>query len=124
MTAVTRELLYPIPSALRSRHTRIDAAGVQRVRESIQTHYHRGWRAKENYSAAFYEQDLNAHLHVRLESDRRFVIPWLNSARPLKGMRVLEVGCGTGSSSVCLLYTSIGAGLKNSPIAGRHIPRF
>jgi S-adenosylmethionine-dependent methyltransferase len=102
MTAVTRELLYPIPPALRSRHTRIDAAGVQRIRESIQTHYHRGWRAKENYSAAFYEQDLNAHLHVRLESDRRFVIPWLNSARPLKGMRVLEIGCGTGSSRVAL----------------------
>jgi S-adenosylmethionine-dependent methyltransferase len=102
MTAVTRELLYPIPSALRSHHTRLDAAGVQRVRESIQTHYHRGWRAKENYSPAFYEQDLNAHLHVRLESDRRFVIPWLNCARPLEGMRVLEIGCGTGSSSVAL----------------------
>ena len=102
MTAVTRELLYPIPSALRSRHTLIDAAGMQRVRESIQTHYHQGWRAKENYSEAFYEHDLKAHLHTRLEGDRRFVIPWLNAARPLKGMRVLEIGCGTGSSSVAL----------------------
>jgi S-adenosylmethionine-dependent methyltransferase len=102
MTALTRELLYPIPSALRSRHTPIDAAGVRRVRESIQTHYHQGWRAKENYSGTFYEDDLNAHLHTRLEGDRRFVIPWLNSARRLKGMRVLEIGCGTGSSSVAL----------------------
>ena len=72
------------------------------MRESIQTHYHQGWRAKEKYSAAAYEQDLNAHLYTRLESDRRFVIPWLNSARPLNGMRVLEIGCGTGSSSVAL----------------------
>jgi 2-polyprenyl-3-methyl-5-hydroxy-6-metoxy-1,4-benzoquinol methylase len=102
MTALTRELFYPIPSALRSRHTPIDAAGVQRVRESIQTHYHQGWRAKETYSETVYEHDLNAHLYARLEGDRRFVIPWLNSARPLKGMRVLEIGCGTGSSSVAL----------------------
>ena len=102
MTALTRQLLYPIPAALRSRHTPIDSAGVQRVRESIQTHYHQGWRARENYSQSFYEQDLNAHLYSRLESDRRFVIPWLNSARSLKGLRVLEIGCGTGSSSVAL----------------------
>jgi len=102
MTALTRELFYPIPFALRSRHTRIDAAGVQRVRESIQAHYHQGWRAKETYSVTAYEHDLNAHLYARLEGDRRFVIPWLNSARPLKGMRVLEIGCGTGSSSVAL----------------------
>jgi 2-polyprenyl-3-methyl-5-hydroxy-6-metoxy-1,4-benzoquinol methylase len=102
MSAAIRNLLYPIPSALLSRHRLIDAAGLQQVRESIQTHYHQGWRAKENYSAASYQQDLDAHLYTRLESDRRFVIPWLNSARPLNGMRVLEIGCGTGSSSVAL----------------------
>jgi 2-polyprenyl-3-methyl-5-hydroxy-6-metoxy-1,4-benzoquinol methylase len=102
MSAAIRNLLYPIPPALRSRHTLIDSAGMQQVRESIQTHYHQGWRAKENYTAASYEQDLNAHLYTRLESDRRFVIPWLNSAHSLAGMRVLEIGCGTGSSSVAL----------------------
>jgi len=102
MSGAIRNLLYPIPPALRGRHTLIDAAGLQQVRESIQNNYHQGWRAKEHYSAAAYEQDLNAHLYTRLESDRRFVIPWLNSARPLNGMRVLEIGCGTGSSSVAL----------------------
>jgi S-adenosylmethionine-dependent methyltransferase len=102
MTALTRQLLYPIPAALRSRHTPIDAAGQVRVRDSIEAHYHQGWRAKERYSDSSYEHDLNAHLYTRLEGDRRFVIPWLNSARSLKGMRVLEIGCGTGSSSVAL----------------------
>jgi 2-polyprenyl-3-methyl-5-hydroxy-6-metoxy-1,4-benzoquinol methylase len=102
MTALLRELFYPIPSALRIRHTQIDAAGVERIRNSIQTHYHQGWRAKENYSQTGYEHDLNAHLYARLEGDRRFVVPWLNSARALNGMRVLEIGCGTGSSSVAL----------------------
>jgi S-adenosylmethionine-dependent methyltransferase len=102
MKSLIRELLYPIPSVLRNRHTSINVAGVQRIRESIQTHFHQGWRAKDNYSETFYQHDLNAHLHTRLDSDRRFVIPWLNSARSLQGMRVLEVGCGTGSATVAL----------------------
>jgi 2-polyprenyl-3-methyl-5-hydroxy-6-metoxy-1,4-benzoquinol methylase len=102
MTALTRELIYRIPPSLRRQHTAIDAAGVKRIRESIETHYHQGWRSKERYTPASYEGDLNAHLYARLDSDRRFVVPWLNAARPLKGMRVLEIGCGTGSSSVAL----------------------
>jgi ubiquinone/menaquinone biosynthesis C-methylase UbiE len=72
------------------------------VRESIQTHFHQGWRARENYSEGFYQHDLNAHLNARLANTRRFVIPWINSARGLKDMRVLEIGCGTGSSTVAL----------------------
>jgi S-adenosylmethionine-dependent methyltransferase len=102
MKALIKELIYPIPAALRSRHAPTGAAGLQRVHESLETHYFQGWRAKGNYSQAAYELELAAHLHVRLEGDRRFVIPWLNSARALNGLRVLEIGCGTGSSSVAL----------------------
>jgi 2-polyprenyl-3-methyl-5-hydroxy-6-metoxy-1,4-benzoquinol methylase len=102
MKTLVRNLIYPIPSSLRSLHTTIDAAGVQRVRESLQTHFHQGWRAEKHYSEAFYQHDLNAHLHLRLDNDRRFVIPWINSALGLKGKRVLEIGCGTGSSTVAL----------------------
>lgn len=54
------------------------------------------------FSEEFYAQDLNAHLHLRLANDRRFVIPWLNATRNLKAMRILEIGCGTGSSTVAL----------------------
>lgn len=34
--------------------------------------------------------------------DRRLVAPWLNSAKPLKGANILEIGCGTGSSTISL----------------------
>lgn len=30
------------------------------------------------------------------------MIPWLDAARPLVGQRILEVGCGTGSSTIAL----------------------
>lgn len=46
--------------------------------------------------------DLDNHLFVRLESDRREVIPWLDDAFTLDGARILEIGCGTGASSVAL----------------------
>ena len=48
------------------------------------------------------KKDLLKHLTVRLERDRKFSIPWLDSARSLKDAKVLEIGCGTGASTVAL----------------------
>lgn len=96
------ELLFPIPRRLSQRHIPIDAAGLDRIRESIRANYHQGWRREDRYSEEMYQADLEAHLHRRLEIDRRMVVPWLDDARSLDGMRVLEIGCGTGSSTVAL----------------------
>ncbi len=49
-----------------------------------------------------YEDDLNTHLINRLESDRRRIIPWLNKAKRIKNSKILEIGCGTGASTVAL----------------------
>ena len=38
----------------------------------------------------------------RLSRDRVAVIPWLDRTRPLRGSRILEVGCGRGASTVAL----------------------
>jgi S-adenosylmethionine-dependent methyltransferase len=38
----------------------------------------------------------------RLAEHRATYIPWLDSIRPLNGLRVLEIGCGTGSSTVAM----------------------
>jgi S-adenosylmethionine-dependent methyltransferase len=46
--------------------------------------------------------DLSNHMLGRLSTDRERVIPWLNDAKALKGTRVLEIGCGTGASTVAL----------------------
>jgi S-adenosylmethionine-dependent methyltransferase len=46
--------------------------------------------------------DLADHMLGRLEDFRAKVIPWLNDARPLRGARILEIGCGTGSSTLAL----------------------
>lgn len=46
--------------------------------------------------------DLADHLTNRMQTARIQIIPWIESVRPLNGARVLEIGCGTGSSLVAL----------------------
>src|SRR5271157_4032191 len=47
-------------------------------------------------------QAMAANTHERLETARGAQIPWLNSIRRLGGARILEIGSGTGASSVAL----------------------
>ena len=42
------------------------------------------------------------HQITCLLEDRLQIIPWLNSIRPLSGQSIIEIGCGTGSSTVAL----------------------
>ncbi|MGH9643175.1 MAG: class I SAM-dependent methyltransferase [Terriglobales bacterium] len=49
-----------------------------------------------------YQADLENESIGRCEYDRRIVIPWLNDVRPLDGLKILEVGCGTGASTVAM----------------------
>lgn len=48
------------------------------------------------------KSDLEDHVFRRLENNRRYVIPWLNNSVNLLNTRVLELGCGTGSSTLAL----------------------
>jgi SAM-dependent methyltransferase len=36
----------------------------------------------------------------RVSIARRYVLPWLDRARRLEGARILEIGCGTGASTI------------------------
>ena len=47
-------------------------------------------------------KELESLLFGRLMQDRKTVVPWLDSILPLKGAAVLEIGCGTGCSTVAL----------------------
>jgi S-adenosylmethionine-dependent methyltransferase len=66
---------------------------------------------RNNYFARFPEgylstergrNDLQNHLCGRLEMDRAIIIPWLDESRPLRNSSILEIGCGTGCSTVAL----------------------
>ena len=48
------------------------------------------------------KNELQDHLTHRTNTFRTTVIPWLDKAKPLAGATILEIGCGTGSSTVAL----------------------
>ena len=48
------------------------------------------------------ENDLQNHVRRRLGTDRTVVVPWLNRIKDLRGAHILEIGCGTGSSTLAL----------------------
>jgi len=45
---------------------------------------------------------LDMHMQRRLEKSRYEFVPWIENARSLKGARILEIGCGTGATTVAL----------------------
>lgn len=97
-----KKIVAPIPAKLSNKFLKIEDSGLKVIEESLRRNYYTGWRQESNYSEENYREDLQAHLLGRLDRDRRFIIPWLNHARALDGAKILEIGCGTGSSSIAL----------------------
>jgi 2-polyprenyl-3-methyl-5-hydroxy-6-metoxy-1,4-benzoquinol methylase len=97
-----KQITFPVPRRLSRNHIQINSADVAALRTSIEGNHYRGRRAKEHFPPARYERLVNEHLHGRLEGDRRLIVPWLDQAKPLDGCRILEVGSGTGCSTIAL----------------------
>lgn len=97
-----KRTVYRVPGYLRERQIEDTQARTDRVRSALERHYFQGWRARETMSAATYARDLHDHLLDRLHNDRMRVIPWLDSVSPLNRASILEIGCGTGASTVAL----------------------
>lgn len=91
-----------VPDYLKINQIIIDASKLKKIELSIRENYHQGWRSEKNYTSEAYSSDLSAHLIGRLNGDRYTYIPWLNKSVQLKGANILEIGCGTGSSTVAL----------------------
>jgi 2-polyprenyl-3-methyl-5-hydroxy-6-metoxy-1,4-benzoquinol methylase len=79
------------------------------LREALRCHF---FSQSLNYFAATRDEylaspegqmDMSDHLDGRLTVNRRQIIPWLAAIQPLTGCRVLEIGCGTGASTIALV---------------------
>jgi S-adenosylmethionine-dependent methyltransferase len=97
-----RMLSRRVPARLARNFLPLAPPGRQELLTSIKANYLVGWRSTENYAPSYTEYLVADHLHTGLDGDRGTVIPWLDGVRRLDGLRVLDIGCGTGSSTVAL----------------------
>lgn len=92
----------PVPAHLRRRQIRVTSDRLAELQGSLTANFCRRWQEKGRYSQPAYQADVHEHMLARTESDRRLIVPWLDAACGLDGLRILEVGCGTGCSTVAL----------------------
>ncbi len=87
-----------------------DRTGIEVVSQLLKHHYFSRSYLEERHthnleaflSSPAGKTDFYNHLHRRFDTFRKTIIPWLNDAKPLSGSTILEIGCGTGSSTVAL----------------------
>jgi 2-polyprenyl-3-methyl-5-hydroxy-6-metoxy-1,4-benzoquinol methylase len=90
-----------IPGHIQANFRTVDKKSTDLIEVSLRKNYFAG--CPEMYlSTDCGRNDLKDHLWRRLEIDRKMIIPWLDDARPLRKTSILEIGCGSGSSTVAL----------------------
>jgi S-adenosylmethionine-dependent methyltransferase len=97
-----------VSSKLSRNHKRLSDLDCTNVRDALRRHY---FSQRLNYfsdtpdqylSSEEGKEDMAAHLEGRTNWNRQIVVPWLDSVCQLQGCRILEIGCGTGASTVAL----------------------
>ena len=90
-----------IPHHLSANFRTIDKPGLDRIEAALREHYFTRF-PQEYLSTDWGRNDLQNHLVRRLDADRKLIVPWLDAVRPLRNASILEIGCGTGGSTVAL----------------------
>lgn len=68
------------------------------VRAAVREKYFT-WNDPQYFASEGFKRDLEQHVTERYEECARHIVPWVNRNLPLAGRRVIEIGCGTGSST-------------------------
>jgi S-adenosylmethionine-dependent methyltransferase len=91
----------PAPGHLQANFRTIAKLKVDLIEQSLRNNYFDRF-PREYLSTDWGKNDLENHLSGRLNTDRKTIIPWLDKAKALRGASILEIGCGTGCSTVAL----------------------
>jgi S-adenosylmethionine-dependent methyltransferase len=96
--------LTHVPGHLSAQFRQISDSELGAIQASLEQHYFAAspLPLRDYLATEWGQQELQDHLVLRLRRDREEVIPWLDDNRSLRGSKVLEIGCGTGCSTVAL----------------------
>lgn len=106
-TNLAQERPFECPPNLRVKQRPVSEAGKDRLIQSLKENYfsdpcYYPDPVEKYLSTHVGQEDLKDQVDARLQSGRKWIIPWLDEVSSLAGARVLEIGCGTGSSTVAL----------------------
>ena len=105
---ILTNIIPKTPSSISKNFRHLDETKIDLVAQSLKKHYfsqpdHRYGATLEEYlTSEKGKNDFQNHLIRRMDIDRRTVIPWLQHVKSLCGANVLEIGCGTGCSTIAL----------------------
>jgi len=100
VSLIERLKYRPAPQRLARRRREITPSQEAVLRTMLATHQ---FREPVGYlDTAEGRRDMEDHVWRRLHVDRRTVVGWLDGLTRLDGARVVEIGCGTGASTVAL----------------------
>ena len=90
------------PKRYRKNHITFSAEQNERLVRSIESNYLDRGSTKKELSPSDYKAAIDGQLYKRLDYNRSRIIPWLSKAKNLEGSTILEIGCGTGISTLAL----------------------
>ncbi|WP_445738572.1 class I SAM-dependent methyltransferase [Mariniflexile sp.] len=87
---------------MQKKHLIFNDKQIEELKVSIESNYLDRGNTKKKLSEQEYRNALNVQLDGRLNYNRNRIAPWLNSIQRLNGANILEIGCGTGISTLAL----------------------
>jgi 2-polyprenyl-3-methyl-5-hydroxy-6-metoxy-1,4-benzoquinol methylase len=87
---------FNIPQHIFKNYITLDSHDVELLKASLDTSFSPITVNENDRNSVYYI------LNQRFEDHRKVTIPWLDSVRTLKNAKILEIGCGHGTSAVSL----------------------
>ncbi|WP_405206755.1 class I SAM-dependent methyltransferase [Aquimarina sp. LLG6339-5] len=97
-----KDRFFTAPKKMQQKHTAFSKEQLEELTKSLKENYLDRGNTKSRLSTEEYNQAISGQLFERLYYNRNRIAPWLHSVKDLNGASILEIGCGTGISTLAL----------------------